>query len=397
MSENKLRVQVSAKKQELENDSSTTFNQHQFISDIHECQMTLRTYRLRLDKLVNENKVLTNSIVTFKNSQYYTNYKKEYINTSKPEKIEEEYKKTYKTNEVKIKEWSFLNFAKHEFSYYPIKLSLMGIVPAFLLDIILIKFAHNINALTILPGIILAFVIYYIYIGKEVKKENALLISEYEETIEQIKCAKNAEESNKKSYNYWKEEYMKYYNKQKEEVDNKIKENSQEIQFLVEEYKRIKEIINQMYNFRIDGKLCLHPNYRGFIPISIIYGYFDTGRCSQLEGHEGAYNLYEDEKMKGIIIEKLDLISKQLNKLNGTMFYVGKTIEECNSRLSDLESSSNRMISSVNNMNNNVSNRLSSVSNQMSVIDNNIAHSAYYAEASARMSAFNTAYNLLKD
>lgn len=79
------------------------------------------------------------------------------------------------------------------------------------------------------------------------------------------------------------------------------------------------------------------------------------------------------------------------------MIYVGKAIEECNSRLSDLESAGNRMISYVNNMNSNVSNRLNGVSNQMSAIEANTANSAYYAEVGARMSTFNTVYNLLSD
>lgn len=55
------------------------------------------------------------------------------------------------------------------------------------------------------------------------------------------------------------------------------------------------------------------------------------------------------------------------------------------------------MISSVNNMNRNVSRSLNGVSNQMSAIEANTANSAYYAEVGARMTAFNTAYNLLKN
>ena len=34
--------------------------------------------------------------------------------------------------------------------------------------------------------------------------------------------------------------------------------------------------------------------------------YLQSGRCYTLEGHEGAYNLYEEEKFKEIILTKLD-------------------------------------------------------------------------------------------
>lgn len=141
----------------------------------------------------------------------------------------------------------------------------------------------------------------------------------------------------------------------------------------------------------------MHPNYRGLIPISVIYGYFDTGRCTQLQGHEGAYNLYEDEKMKGIIINKLETVSKQLGDLQSSMVYVGQAIQECNSLLSDLEAEGERMTAAVHSMNKSVSNRLGGVSNQLSYIETNTANSAYYAEVGAKMATFNTVYNLLKD
>lgn len=86
-----------------------------------------------------------------------------------------------------------------------------------------------------------------------------------------------------------------------------------------------------------------------------------------------------------------------IGQLQNTMYYVGQAIEECNSRLSELESASDRMINSVNSINSNVTQQLNGVSNQMSAIEENTANSAYYAEVGARMTAFQTAYNLLND
>ncbi|MGN0522044.1 MAG: hypothetical protein ACI4IQ_05340, partial [Eubacterium sp.] len=203
---------------------------------------------------------------------------------------------------------------------------------------------------------------------------------------------------NNERYKYWEDEYYK----EKQLARNKFDENEcvlidNEAEMIREIKSEVEATLYELYNLRINGVLCLHPNYQGLIPISIIYGYFDTGRCSQLQGHEGAYNLYEDEKMKGMIINKLDVVSKQLGELNNAMVYVGKAIEECNERLSELESTSERMISSVNSMNSNISNQLNGVSNQMSAIESNTANSAYYAEIGAKMTTFNTVYNLLKD
>lgn len=203
---------------------------------------------------------------------------------------------------------------------------------------------------------------------------------------------------NNERYKYWKDEYYK----ERQLASNRFDENEgalidNEAEMIKGIKSKVAATLKELYNLRINGVLCLHPNYQGLIPISIIYGYFDTGRCSQLQGHEGAYNLYEDEKMKGMIISKLDIVSQQLGELNNAMVYVGKAIEECNERLSDLESTSERMISSVNSMNSNISNQLNGVSNQMSAIESNTANSAYYAEVGAKMTTFNTVYNMLKD
>lgn len=203
---------------------------------------------------------------------------------------------------------------------------------------------------------------------------------------------------NQGRYKYWKEQLIK----DNDELRENFMKNERPI--IAREKKEIElqlsavyDTLEMLYNLRINGVLCLHPNYQGLVPISIIYGYFDTGRCTQLQGHEGAYNLYEDEKMKGMIINKLDIVSQQLGQLNNSMTYVVQAIQECNERLSDLESASDRMINSVNNMNNNVTSRLNGVSNQMIAIEENTANSAYYAEVGARMTTFNTVYNLLND
>lgn len=158
--------------------------------------------------------------------------------------------------------------------------------------------------------------------------------------------------------------------------------------------EKLENTLRELYSMRINGVLCLHPNYQGLIPVSIIYGYFDTGRCTQLQGHEGAYNLYEDEKMKGMIISKLDYVSNQLSRLNGTMSYVADALDECNSRLMNLEDSGNDMAKQIGRLNKNVNSLNSNVSKRMGAIEANTANAAYYSEVSARCDVFNTVYNL---
>ena len=180
---------------------------------------------------------------------------------------------------------------------------------------------------------------------------------------------------------------------EKKHVYNKTQ---REIKAIEKELKDVNFTLDGLYNLRINGILCIHPNYRGLIPVSVLYGYFDTGRCTQFQGHEGAYNLYEDEKMKGMIINKLDTVIQQLDELNSTMLYLAQAVEECNDRLQELEETGNRITGSIDNMNSRVSGTLNRVSNQMESIESNTANSAYYSMVSAKMAKFNTLYNLYK-
>lgn len=88
-------------------------------------------------------------------------------------------------------------------------------------------------------------------------------------------------------------------------------------------------------NFEIDRGICsrtledlyacniLHPNYRNFVAVSSFYDYFDTGRCSSLEGSSGAYATYELESRLDKIIGRLDQVLSELEQIkqNQAMLY----------------------------------------------------------------------------
>lgn len=75
-----------------------------------------------------------------------------------------------------------------------------------------------------------------------------------------------------------------------------------------------EKLLTQLYAQDI-----IHPKYRNFLAIAQIYEYFDTGRCTELGGANGAYNLYESELRQNIIIDRLDVIVSQLQMLNRTI------------------------------------------------------------------------------
>ncbi|MCM1115338.1 MAG: hypothetical protein NC397_07575 [Clostridium sp.] len=395
MNENNFKIKATAKEKSIMPSGQTTFNQHKFISDIYECEKQKYIIDKRI-KMINHE--ISNTLYIKKyNDTEFAKYENKNIKHIKHEQ------------RLEIRNGEVDSFGER-FGMYVLFGGIAGIVVGLGKNILnflgITGYNHNDSFIKkfIAPGfraMLITFAIVLVIMAIDFIRASAAdrkkinSIKQFNKSVPEKN--KEIEEFNKKLKKDCNDKYLDYVKKRRAEIDRIVPYMRQEKEEAKKQLDYVNNTLQSLYNLRIDGVLCLHPNYQGLVPISIIYGYFDTGRCTQLQGHEGAYNLYEDEKMKGMIINKLDVVSRQLSQLNNTMLYVGQAIEECNSRLSDLESASNRMIGSINNMNSNVSKQLSGISNQMSAIEANTANSAYYSEIGARMTTFNTVYNLLKD
>ena len=93
------------------------------------------------------------------------------------------------------------------------------------------------------------------------------------------------------------------------------------------------EILNQLYSADI-----IFPKYRNLIAISQIYEYFMSGRCTQLEGHEGAYNIFETEIRQNIIISQLNTVIDNLEEIKNTQYMIYDAIQESNQLLANIAS-----------------------------------------------------------
>lgn len=71
-----------------------------------------------------------------------------------------------------------------------------------------------------------------------------------------------------------------------------------------------KDLLEKLY-----AKNILHPKYCTLPALTSIYEYFTTGRCTELTGPHGAYNLYEDEVRKDMIINRLDTVIENMEQI----------------------------------------------------------------------------------
>lgn len=173
------------------------------------------------------------------------------------------------------------------------------------------------------------------------KEDYNLRLKLYEE-----ECDKEAQRYNILVKQY--EQKMDEYNFAKEKsIEQK---NNVSVSF-DETTKILKDSLEKLYDKNI-----IFPKYRNFVAITMISEYLESGRCSELEGPNGAYNLYESELRQNIIINQLSTIIDNLDQIKNNQFILYQEI-----------SNSNRIISGI----------LSDIHNEM-VISN------YFAEITAK-------------
>ena len=83
------------------------------------------------------------------------------------------------------------------------------------------------------------------------------------------------------------------------------------------------EILNKLYSSDY-----IYPKYRNLPALTSIYEYLVTGRCDELSGPHGAYNLYEDEVRKDTIISKLSDVVANLEKIRGNQYMLYECIRD---------------------------------------------------------------------
>lgn len=154
------------------------------------------------------------------------------------------------------------------------------------------------------------------------------------EKAEKTEARLDAQIQSKKSY----ETSLATYNRSVEQDKLRVERERPKKQLLQGQLKTLKaahqktvDTLNKLYN-----KGVIHKKYWGLVPICSLYGYFDTGVCTQLEGHEGAYNKYDTECRLDRIIVKLDQVIQRLDEIKDLQQDLFEAIEESNCKVNQL-------------------------------------------------------------
>ena len=90
-----------------------------------------------------------------------------------------------------------------------------------------------------------------------------------------------------------------------------------------------KTLLEQIYSADI-----IFQKYRNMVAMCTMYEYFASGRCTELVGPTGAYNLYEAELRQNLIINQLELVNENIEQVKQNQFVLYQSISETNQLLS---------------------------------------------------------------
>lgn len=111
---------------------------------------------------------------------------------------------------------------------------------------------------------------------------------------------------------------------------------NQNIDIIEAEHQKVKNLLADYYSLGV-----IYPVYHGdFVAIAMFAQYLNMGMCYTLTGHEGCYTLYEQQKLQGIIITKLNVIISQLNEISSQLrslqYSLLQAISETNEKIDKL-------------------------------------------------------------
>lgn len=155
----------------------------------------------------------------------------------------------------------------------------------------------------------------------EIEAENQADYQKYERALESHRIAvSNAEKEHANK--------MQIYAQRRAEYN---RETNEQLQKFDEIKATLQTSLTKLYSQNI-----VYAKYRNLVAIATIYEYFDSGRCTELEGPNGAYNMYEGELRSNIIICSLSQIISDLGQIKNGQYALYEQIRRSNENVTHL-------------------------------------------------------------
>ena len=181
---------------------------------------------------------------------------------------------------------------------------------------------------------------FYFYCRITDDKEHAIKIQQGQEKLRQ------AQEAHLKDMEHYEEQCKQYEKDFEEECriynENYLPKHQDVIDKVNDLYEDLDEKITASLEELYDMDV-IFPKYRNLVAITSINEYLMSGRCYELEGPDGAYNLYETELRQNLIINKLSDIVDNLEKIRDNQYSLYEVLKDSNRTIKALSEEARKL------------------------------------------------------
>lgn len=156
------------------------------------------------------------------------------------------------------------------------------------------------------------------------------------------KDAQKRYENDMVEYNRQMEDYHKRYQVAHDNYSNllqawnvRVDEYDQKSSAITKQHDEVLEELELALQKHYEQNV-IFPKYRNMVAVTTINEYLMSGRCYELEGPNGAYNLYETELRQNIIIGQLSSIINGLEQIRNNQFSLYEELVKANETVKDV-------------------------------------------------------------
>lgn len=157
-----------------------------------------------------------------------------------------------------------------------------------------------------------------------------------------------------------------------------------------DEIQKTEELLEKAIHCRHQLYDCgiIFMKYHNLVAISTFYEYLMSGRCTALEGTNGAYNIYEAEVRANTVIAQLSAVLESLEKIKENQFMIYQAIQSVNASLYRLEGTMTTMSKSLERIDakaQTMTGYMERIAQNSDVIAHNTAVTAHYSRITAEL------------
>lgn len=148
-------------------------------------------------------------------------------------------------------------------------------------------------------------------------------------------------------------------------------------------FKKLRQTELAMYWANV-----IYEKYRDIEAVATFYEYLMSGRCTSLEGTNGAYNLYEAEKRSDVMITKLSGIESALQRIEYSQYKIATQLQSINYSLKQMNATMDaayNAITDIRETGNSMKEYMKHISENSDVMAHNSAVTAYYSKINAML------------